>query len=91
MDRSVTWNELRAILNLRLKDGDVIDWIELSHPGLADPIIIRYNVNHVKIYDKQLPDILGGGTIPTKKKKRKSITSLIPATKKKKKTKKKKR
>ncbi len=87
MDRSVTWNELRAILNLRLKDGDVIDWIELSHPGLADPVIIRYNVNHVKIYDKQLPDILGGGTIPTKKKKRKS---LIPATKKKK-TKKKKR
>lgn len=94
MDRSVTWNELRALLNLQLKDGDIVDWIDLGHPGIADPVVVRYNGNHIKIYNKQIPDILGGGTISTRKKKRKPITSLIPATKKKKtkkKTKKKKR
>lgn len=93
MDKPVTWNELRALLNMQLKETDIIDWINLGHPGIADPVVVRYNGNHIKIYDRKVPDIMGGGTIVTTKKtkkKRKPITSLIPATRKKK-TKKKKR
>ena len=85
MDKPMTWNELRAFINMKVKDNEEIDWIDIGFPYI-DLQIVRYNGNKIKIYDKSVPNWMDSPlpTTTTSKKNRKPITSLIPTTKKKK-------
>ena len=70
----ITWSQLRAELNLKIKDTDIIDWIDL-HTPMPEIAVVRIN-GHIKVYDvwPTVPEhIVKASTIP---KKRRSVEGV---------------
>lgn len=84
MNNEITWGELRATINTKAKDSDIVDWVDVSYP-MTGLTVVRYNGNHIKVYDTVFTQDLSVATkkSPPKKKQR-QVTALTPAVKKKK-------